>query len=140
LQDLIDRFAPDCTIHSLGTPTLAELAEQKFRGHSVNVADAIAPLFAQAGAEKIDAIALGCTHYTFLLPEFQMLYPSIAWFDPALPVARQTLAVTRNFSASVTSASAAYFTAHPYDIEIMQEKLLAFEFTKIIWSFWPPGS
>jgi len=27
LSDLIDRFAPDCSVLSLGTPTLAELAE-----------------------------------------------------------------------------------------------------------------
>ena len=84
LKDLISAFAQDCAVHSLGTPSLAELAEQKFRGEKVDVASAIAPLFAQDGAAGIDAIALGCTHYTFLLPEFEALYPEIAWFDPAL--------------------------------------------------------
>lgn len=93
LNGLIERFAPDCTVLSLGTPTLADLAEQKFRGATVNVADAIAPLFAQPGSEKIDAMALGCTHYTFLLPEFLALRPDLTWHDPALPVARQTLRV-----------------------------------------------
>ncbi len=67
----------------------------KFRGAKVDVAEAIAPLFAQEGAAEIDAIALGCTHYTFLRPEFEALYPGIAWCDPALPVARQTLAVAQ---------------------------------------------
>jgi len=110
LQDLIDRFAPDCTIHSLGTPTLAELAERKFRGETVDVAPAIAPLFAPGA--PIDAIALGCTHYTFLLPEFLALYPNIAWFDPAAPVARQTLAVTQHLPATQQAgADIAYFTA-----------------------------
>ena len=51
----------------------------------------------RTGGGAIDAIALGCTHYTFLLPEFEALYPEIAWFDPALPVARQTFAVTQGF-------------------------------------------
>lgn len=93
LNGLIERFAPDCTVLSLGTPTLAELAEQKFRGAHVDVATAVAPLFAQPGSDKIDAMALGCTHYTFLLPEFMALRPDLSWHDPALPVARQTLRV-----------------------------------------------
>lgn len=93
LNGLIERFAPDCKVLSLGTPTLAELAEQKFRGATVDVADAIAPLFTQPGSENIDAMALGCTHYTFLLPEFLALRPDLSWHDPAMPVARQALRV-----------------------------------------------
>ncbi len=91
LNGLIERFAPDCRVLTLGTPTLAELAEQKFRGAAVDVSGAIAPLFTQPGGEAIDAVALGCTHYTFLLPEFLALRPDLSWHDPALPVARQTL-------------------------------------------------
>ncbi len=138
LQELIEAFAPGCAIHSLGTPTLAELAEQKFRGHAVDVAAAIAPLFAQPGADAIDAIALGCTHYTFLLPEFEALYPNIAWFDPALPVARQTLTVTRDFPPSPgPNADTAYFTAALADAEIMQERLAEFGFVKVQQGFAP---
>lgn len=93
LNGLIEKFALDCTVLSLGTPALAELAERKFRGETVEIGGIIAPLFAQPGGEKIDSIALGCTHYTFLLPEFLALYPQISWHDPALPVARQVLKV-----------------------------------------------
>ena len=94
LQDLIAEFADGCTVHPLGTPILAELAEGKFRGQPVDpaiLAAATAPLFAGPGGAAIDAIALGCTHYTFLVPELERLYPGIAFFDPAEPVARQTL-------------------------------------------------
>ena len=111
LNDLIERFAPGCTVLSRGTPTLAALAEQKFRGGEVDVGPAVAPLFAQAGGAAIDAIALGCTHYTFLLPEFLALYPAISWFDPALPVARQTLNVAGSMQLDTdTQAQTAYFT------------------------------
>jgi glutamate racemase len=130
LKDLIATFAPDCLVHSLGTPSLAELAEQKFRGARVDVASAIAPLFAQEGAAAIDAIALGCTHYTFLLPEFEALYPGIAWFDPALPVARQTFAVTQGLENG-DGGNAAYFTASLPDFEMMQERLRAFGFETV---------
>jgi len=111
LSDLIERFAPDCRVLSLGTPTLAELAEQKFRGATVDVGPAIAPLFAQTGGAAIDAIALGCTHYSFLVPEFLTLHPGISWFDPALPVARQTLKITAELPVDEnTKDQAAYFT------------------------------
>ncbi|MDD2704039.1 MAG: glutamate racemase [Acidocella sp.] len=113
LNELIRQFAPGCTVLSLGTPALAELAEQKFRGSEVDVGPAIAPLFAQAEGGRIDAIALGCTHYTFLLPEFTALHPELAWFDPALPVARQTLAVTGAMSSTPEPVQAAYFTGTP---------------------------
>lgn len=111
LSGLIEQFAPDCTVLSLGTPALAELAERKFRGAKVKVAEIIAPLFAQPGGTAIDAIALGCTHYTFLQPEFLALRPDIAWFDPALPVARHTLRVTRHMPpAPGPYAETAFFT------------------------------
>ncbi len=132
LQNLIEIFAPGCTVHSLGTPTLAELAERKFRGEPVDVASTIAPLFAQPGAEAIDAIALGCTHYTFLLPEFQALRPGIAWFDPALPVAKQTLAVTKDFPQATDLTECAYFTAALAGDANMQVRLAMFGLNHIM--------
>jgi len=121
LNDLIERFAPDCSVLSLGTPTLAELAEQKFRGAVVDVGPAVAPLFTQDGGGAIDAIALGCTHYSFLVPELIALYPGISWFDPAQPVARQSLKVTSGLPVDEnTPAQTAYFTG-----EILSSELLA---------------
>lgn len=108
LNELIARFAPDCTVLSLGTPTLAELAEQKFRGAVIDVASAIAPLFTQPGSEQIDAMALGCTHYTFLLPEFLALRPDLTWHDPALPVARQTLRVIESLTLAPAPRTARF--------------------------------
>ncbi|MDE1905912.1 MAG: glutamate racemase [Rhodospirillales bacterium] len=106
LNGLIEKFAPDCTVFTLGAPSLAELAEQKFRGATVDVSAAVAPLFAQPGGEAIDSIALGCTHYTFLLEEFQTLRPTISWHDPAMPVAKQTLKIIEPLSLSSTPRTA----------------------------------
>ncbi len=115
LTGLIEQFADGCTVHSHGTAVLADLAERKFRTGILDphaLAEAIAPLLAQPGAERIDAIALGCTHYTFLLPELMALRPGMGWFDPAGPVARQTVAVTRTLPSSPPGAlaGAALFT------------------------------
>jgi glutamate racemase len=121
LNDLIERFAPACRVLALGTPTLAELAEQKFRGGTVDVGPAIAPLFLQPGGGGIDAIALGCTHYSFLLDEFVALYPGIGWFDPALPVAKQTLKITADLPQDQTAqAQAAYFTGDEISNALLQ--------------------
>jgi glutamate racemase len=93
LQDLVARFAGDCEVHSLGTPVLADLAEGKFRGVVVDMAAlaaAVAPVLADG---RVDAVALGCTHYTFLLPEFAALRRDLRWFDPAGAVARQAVRV-----------------------------------------------
>jgi glutamate racemase len=132
LSDLIRTFAPDCTVHSLGTPTLAALAEQKFRGAAVDVAGAIAPLFAEPGGEQIDAMALGCTHYSFLLPELQAAHPGIAWFDPAGPVARQSIAVAQYLPANQDDfENVAYFTAPLPDLAAMKVRLAGYGFDDI---------
>ena len=111
LNGLIEAFAPGCEVLSLGTPALAELAERKFRGETVQVEDAVAPLFRQENGGRIDAIALGCTHYTFLQEEFSALRPDISWFDPALPVARRSLTVTQHLPATHhPQAGTAFFT------------------------------
>jgi glutamate racemase len=129
LRSLVDTFAPDCAIHSLGTPTLADLAEQKFRGHQVDVAAAIAPLFAQPNGALIDAVAIGCTHYTFLRPEFEALYPNLAWFDPAPAVARQTASVTSGLP--LTGPNQAWFTTPPAEPAIMQHRLHHYGFENL---------
>jgi glutamate racemase len=133
LQDLSERFAGDCTVHSLGTPLLADLAEQKFRGVAVDMAalaEAIEPLFADGTA--IDAVALGCTHYTFLQPELQSLHPEISWFDPAGAVARQTLKVTgERPSAKTNEAETVLTTAAFPDHDIMAARMAAFGFSVI---------
>ena len=108
LNGLVEKFAPDCTVLTLGTPDLAELAEQKFRGAAVDVSAAVAPLFTQPGGEQIDAVALGCTHYSFLLEEFLALRPDISWHDPAMPVAKQTLKIIEPLGLSPAPRTARF--------------------------------
>ncbi len=132
LQALIADFAAGRTVHSLGTPALAPLAEAKFRGHPPSpaaLAAAIAPLF--AAGPHIDAIALGCTHYTFLLPELRALHPRIAFFDPAPAVARQALAVARDLPADSPGPATAWFTAALPDAAAMARRLAAHGFASL---------
>jgi len=133
LQDLIEKFAGSCEVHSLGTPILADLAELKFRGVPVDLnllEAAVAPLF--AGGAPIDAVALGCTHYTFLLPELTALRPEQKWFDPAGAVARQAIIIA-GAQAGTTEAfgGAAFFTGVLQDEDVIRAGLRGFGFTDL---------
>jgi glutamate racemase len=136
LQDLVQNFAGGCTVHSHGTPILADLAEAKFRGTAIQLSElaaALAPLLAPPGAALLDTIALGCTHYTFLLPELRALYPAIQWFDPAFPVARQTSHVTHVLAASRITMpyNTAFFTAPLPDAAIIKTGFAEFGFSDL---------
>jgi glutamate racemase len=133
LQGLVGAFAGGCAVHTLGTPVLADLAEQKFRGVAVDLArlqSVIAPLF--QAAPQIDCVAIGCTHYTFLLPEFGSIRPDISWFDPALAVARQTLNITAGLPASPAGGGEIFLNTAPFpDHPVMARRLAGYGFGEI---------
>lgn len=132
LQELVEQFAGGCVVHSLGTAVLADLAEAKFRGRAVDMAAlaaAVAPMF-EAGPQ-IDAVALGCTHYTFLLDELRALYPDVAWFDPAGAVARQTARLVGGLDLNVGGGGVAYFTGALADEAVMQAGFAGFGFEEL---------
>lgn len=131
LRALVEDFAKDCVVHQLGAPHLAALAERKFCGEQINPVPCIAPLFEGDGA-LIDAVALGCTHYIFVLDELRAAYPAITWFDPGEPVARRTAAVTSGLNAAPRNGDdAAYFTTDLTDLRLMKTALQDFGFRQI---------
>ena len=103
LRALAEQHAPDCRVLIHGAANLAALAEARFGGQHVDKAAVraeVAPLLAQAGSAELDAVALGCTHYAWLLPELQGCLPApVAWLDPAGAVARQTSRVAARHGA-----------------------------------------
>jgi glutamate racemase len=104
LRDLAARFAADCRIVIHGAAGLASLAERRFAGHRVTeaeIADEVSGFIEEAVEAEIDAVALGCTHYAWLLPELRAgLDAQVAWLDPAEPVARQALRVAAGLTAA----------------------------------------
>ncbi|EHH69396.1 glutamate racemase [Gluconobacter morbifer G707] len=99
IQDLHRSFAPDCRLITHGARGLADLAERAFLEEPLEEADILRELdclFSQPDGGKIDTIGLGCTHYTFLMPDFSRLAPAgLTWLDPAPAVARQVDSVLR---------------------------------------------
>lgn len=129
LRALRERFAPDCTLLAHGARGLADLAEAAFRGHVPDgpaLRREVAALFEQDGGERIDAVGIGCTHYSFLMDALVRASPRpVRWLDPAGAVARQALAVLdarthvgpgpATGTASSDRAGRAFFTATPFE-------------------------
>ncbi len=136
LRDLQARFAPDCTLIAHGARGLADIAETAFRGRPIDekaVVRELDGLFGQPGGAMIDAVGIGCTHYSILRDRLAALSrPGIAWLDPAAAVARQTLAVLERQPGHTPAArrdpGRAWFTARPADEARLVQNLGAYGF------------
>lgn len=91
IQNLLNAFAPDCDLLTIGCSCLAALAEEKLRGKRVDVKlfrNDIADLLKDT-AQEIDTVILGCTHFPFLKEELENeMGRDVIWLEPAVPVAQ----------------------------------------------------
>ncbi len=94
---LIREFAANCAVELVGSARLAPLAEAHMRGETVDdaaIAAEIAPAFVEREGARTDVVVLACTHYPFLLRQFERLSPwPVAWIDPAPAIARRAAVV-----------------------------------------------
>ncbi|AOX16495.1 glutamate racemase [Kozakia baliensis] len=119
LRTLQQDYAADCTMLVHGARGLADLAERAFLDEPLEdalVLRELTQLFDQPEGDRIDAVGLGCTHYTFLMEAFTRLSPpGVAWLDPAMAVARQAgrLLVERPLNGPVEEDEHLLLTAPP---------------------------
>lgn len=89
-RQLIDRFANDCRVISVGSSDLVELAENKLRGEVIakqSLASIVAPFKA---ASDLDTIVLACTHFPLLKTELMEALPDVTfWVDSGEAIARR---------------------------------------------------
>jgi glutamate racemase len=92
-HSLIHTYAFHCKVFLHGAPRLAEIAEQKLRGHKVDMAelkDEIAPVFRKRDGGRTDVVVLGCTHYPLLTDEIAEVAPwPVTYIDPSPAIARR---------------------------------------------------
>jgi glutamate racemase len=95
---LSEEFASDCLVLRHGSARLVELAEAKLRGDETPAEDfeaALAGLFAQPGAERIDTIVLACTHFPLVEQELAAASPQpIRFVDGSEGIARRVRVLT----------------------------------------------
>lgn len=121
---LIAEFAADMQVVRFGSSALVAAAEAKMRGAPASeitaaVDEAIDGLFGAAGGERIDVVALACTHFPLLGAELAAAAPrECAWLDSGAAIARRVAALTaaslgssRACGAGFTDASALPYSA-----------------------------
>jgi glutamate racemase len=92
-DDLIQRYAADCTVLRIGSAELVEMAEAKLLGQPVDadrLARILAPFFDRPAEAQPDVVVLACTHFPLLRAELQGAGPAdVAWIDSGSAVARR---------------------------------------------------
>ena len=92
IQNLIEKFASDCEIVKIGSPDLAQIAEDFARGHQPDHArlrTILAPFFGRHTA-PVDTVVLGCTHYPLIVDDLRAVGPEgVHWLDPSAAIAER---------------------------------------------------
>jgi glutamate racemase len=117
VDDLSARFGADCLVLRHGSARLVELAEAKLAGEATDPADyaaELAGLIEQPGGERIDVIALACTHFPLVADELAAACPHpIAFVDGGPGIARRVAVLTEGQSWPDTyRAGTVIFTGH----------------------------
>ena len=95
-QPYVDKLsadhASDCTVLRYGSPRLVELAEAHLRGERVTAAD-VAPCLSgltdQPGGDRLDVVALACTHFPLLEQQLHEAAPQLRFVDGGPGIARR---------------------------------------------------
>ena len=91
VDDLIAKFAADKTVVRFGSTALVGAAERALAGAPVDksaLAEAIAGLFEAPHGDRIDVVALACTHFPLLAAELAAAAPrAVTWLDSGAAIA-----------------------------------------------------
>ncbi|HBO22704.1 MAG TPA: glutamate racemase [Providencia sp.] len=104
-KELIERFATDCKVVSLGSAELVQLAERKLHGETLpldEVAQTVRPWLRMS--EPPDTVILGCTHFPLLIEELEKVLPDGTRFiDSGAAIARRTVWLINNQAEIIES-------------------------------------
>jgi glutamate racemase len=96
-DDLIRRYAADCTVLKLGSAELVEMAEAKLLGQAVDrdrLRRIVAPFIDRPADAQPDVVVLACTHFPLLREDLQAVGPAdVSWIDSGAAVARRVAEV-----------------------------------------------
>jgi len=90
-NDLIAKFAADKTVIRFGSTALVGAAEKVLAGGPLDqaaIAEAIDGLFGAADGERLDVVALACTHFPLLAQALAAAAPrAVTWLDSGAAIA-----------------------------------------------------
>lgn len=107
-KELIASFAKDCTVSNYGTDELVPLIERgEMSGEQMN--EILPRILSVFQKERIDTLALGCTHFPFLRKQMQeILGPDVVILDSGPSIARQVKRVLEEHKAVAEQAEATH--------------------------------
>ncbi|HEJ9629071.1 MULTISPECIES: glutamate racemase [Proteus] len=134
-HELIERFATDCKVHSLGSAELVELAERKLHGEEVSLDELrkiLTPWLKMK--EPPDTVVLGCTHFPLLADELLSVLPDgTRIIDSGAAIARRTawLVVNQAKIKGSNKISFAYCLKEDENSELLKPVLASFGFESL---------
>ena len=136
---LIKEHAAHCTVISVGSSELVQLAEQKLRGEVIapeKIAAIIAPFFNEPHTTTLDTIVLACTHFPLLQDELRGCLPDgIQLIDSGEAIARRVEFLLQQRSpetpADIHHCHAALFTKATQEMELLRPALASFSLTQV---------
>lgn len=127
--NLIKQFAPGFDWVTVGSSELVQLAEQHMYGHPPSPEAILATVtpFLPYGADTMDTIVLGCTHFPLLRQELQQALPHIKhWIDSSDAIANRVgfwlheLGFQENLSTTATQQNTFVLTQKLLDESPLQ--------------------
>ena len=93
---LIEDYAPDCTVALWGSEALVHQAELQLLGKTIDQTVIEQELLALMTKQpNLDTIVLACTHFPLLKPIFKQILPNIQWVDSGEAIARRVVQITK---------------------------------------------
>ncbi|MDU8923706.1 glutamate racemase [Pasteurellaceae bacterium LIM206] len=90
VDKLIADYARGVKVEKIGSTKLAEIAELKLHGHSVDLLALRKELAPWIGLAELDSVILGCTHFPLIKEEIEMCLPQVKrFYDPGPPIAKR---------------------------------------------------
>ncbi|MGS2717594.1 glutamate racemase [Eionea flava] len=136
-QQLINEFASDCQIISVGSSELVLLAEKKLRGETISPQQLKTIVEPFTDNHDIDTLVLACTHFPLLRDELRRVLPTIKhWIDSGEAIARR-VGYWLNESPVLSEVTAAaqqntvFFTEQSSSIESLAPALQQFSLCNI---------
>ncbi|WP_386692405.1 MULTISPECIES: glutamate racemase [unclassified Lonepinella] len=123
VTDLIEKYAPDCTVEKIGSTALVEMAEQKQQTGKLDLSRLANEIKPWQHITALDTVILGCTHFPLVKDELHQLLPQVKYFvDPAEGIANRVASLLADVS-DATADNIAFCTQRPDDFQ-QKEKVL----------------
>lgn len=136
VDQLEAEFASNMTLLRHAAPELVHAAEAKMRGEAVDpqiYADAMRGLTRQPDGDRLDVVALGCTHFPLVQDELLAAVPGIGFVDGAAGIARRIVHLTDGQAWPFELPAGSFVTTGPLvEAETLRSALSSFGLSKIL--------